>query len=675
MSVVIETTLGEITVDLFIKDRPRACLNFLKLCKIKYYNYNLFHTISRGFIAQTGDPTGSRSEGESIYGLLDGQQKRFFEGENEPRIKHTKMGLISFVGNEDRMVGSQFFLTLGEDLTYLDEKHCVFGEVVEGFDILEIINEVICDNDDRPYQDVRITHTIILDDPFPDPKKLVVPSRSPSPSSERLKGGRIAPDEDIDELEGKTPGEVAEMQAEREAKARATILEMVGDIPDADMAPPENVLFVCKLNPVTNDDDLEIIFSRFGKIKSCEVIRDKKTGDSLQYAFVEFEDKTACENAYFKMDNVLIDDRRIHVDFSQSVSKVKWRGKGRGVTHYDEKGRKSSHIDNDIGKGNYKYRKNDNSHGNRKEASKKTRERLRSPNRRNSPSYNREYSKKSKYNNRREKSTSISPERRYGYSKSVPNKDKHKISDRERYTSRSNRDKSKSPKRRKGDSPPPRRDRENGGAKSSSNYRKPSASPKSRDRDASERRRGKSLSPKSHDRDKSDKHNKNRASSSRKSSPKGKSHTDRKKYVSKGRKMTDSDTDSSGTYEKIEKYKRNESHSAKVSDKSKSKRSSNSKSRKRSVSRESDSEREGERKKRKNKKKKSRYSSSEDSGSESEEGVKKKDERMSSDSESVKSKSRKKKSVKKSKRNMSSDSDDYKKESKLKKKMYESDSD
>lgn len=64
---------------------------------------------------------------------------------------------------------------------------------------------------------------------------------------------------------------------------------------------------------------------------SCEVIRDQKTQESLQYAFIEFEDRKACEDAYFKMDNVLIDDRRIHVDFSQSVSKYKWKGKGRGV--------------------------------------------------------------------------------------------------------------------------------------------------------------------------------------------------------------------------------------------------------------------------------------------------------------------------------------------------------
>jgi hypothetical protein len=67
---------------------------------------------------------------------------------------------------------------------------------------------------------------------------------------------------------------------------------------------------------------LELIFSRFGKILSCEVIRDKKTGDSLQYAFIEFENQKDCEQAYFKMQGVLIDDHRIHVDFSQSVGRV-----------------------------------------------------------------------------------------------------------------------------------------------------------------------------------------------------------------------------------------------------------------------------------------------------------------------------------------------------------------
>jgi peptidyl-prolyl cis-trans isomerase-like 4 len=69
-------------------------------------------------------------------------------------------------------------------------------------------------------------------------------------------------------MEGKTLEEVEEIAKEKEAAARATILEIVGDLPDAEVAPPENVLFVCKLNPVTTDEDLEIIFSRFGKINT-----------------------------------------------------------------------------------------------------------------------------------------------------------------------------------------------------------------------------------------------------------------------------------------------------------------------------------------------------------------------------------------------------------------------
>ncbi|KAH9384403.1 hypothetical protein HPB48_026410 [Haemaphysalis longicornis] len=62
MSVVIETTLGDLTVDLYTVERPRACLNFLKLCKLKYYNLCLFHKIEQNFVAQTGDPTGTGAE-------------------------------------------------------------------------------------------------------------------------------------------------------------------------------------------------------------------------------------------------------------------------------------------------------------------------------------------------------------------------------------------------------------------------------------------------------------------------------------------------------------------------------------------------------------------------------------------------------------------------------------
>lgn len=335
MAVVIETTLGDFTVDLYTEERPQTCKNFLKLCKIKYYNFCLFHSVQTNFLAQTGDPTGSGTGGESIFGIVYGDKARYYEAEKLPKLKHTKPGLLSMVNCGDNMLGSQFFLTLGSELQSLDE-HCIFAEITEGMEILLKLNETICDNQHRPYKDIRITHTVILEDPFEDPSGLIVPSTSPEPSLLTLQNGRIGADEEIDETAGMTVAEVEEMKQAREAQARATILEIVGDLPDAEMAPPENVLFVCKLNPVTTDDDLEIIFSRFGKVKSCEVIRDHETGDSLQYAFIEFEEQKACEEAYFKMDNVLIDDRRIHVDFSQSVAKMRWKGKGRGVEYLDK---------------------------------------------------------------------------------------------------------------------------------------------------------------------------------------------------------------------------------------------------------------------------------------------------------------------------------------------------
>ncbi len=93
----------------------------------------------------------------------------------------------------------------------------------------------------------------------------------------------------------------------------------------------------CHVYTFCSLQDLQLIFSRFDQNAKAEIIRDPDTGDSLQYAFVEFETKEACNEAYFKMNNALIDDRRIKVDFSQSVAK-EWNrytlskrgGRGRG---------------------------------------------------------------------------------------------------------------------------------------------------------------------------------------------------------------------------------------------------------------------------------------------------------------------------------------------------------
>lgn len=329
MSVLLETSCGEIVVDLFVDDTPLAAKNFLKLCKIKYYNNNLFFNVQTNFIAQCGDPTGTGKGGTSVYGLMYGPQAEQFQDEikvGRSAGKHDKLGLVCMANTGPDSNKSQFFITLrAEDLEHLDGKHTIFGEVAEGFEVLDVINNLFCDDEGRPYQDIRIKHTYILDDPFDDPPQLEIPSCSPVrefPPEERV-GKRIPFEESLETVSGeRTEAELEESIKRKEAYSRAIVLEMTGDIPDADVKPPEEVLFVCKLNPVTTDDDLEILFSRFGKIKKCEIIRDSKTGDSLNYAFIEFETEDACIEAYEKMNNVLIDDRRIKVDFSQSVTKL-----------------------------------------------------------------------------------------------------------------------------------------------------------------------------------------------------------------------------------------------------------------------------------------------------------------------------------------------------------------
>ncbi|GAA91128.1 cyclophilin-type peptidyl-prolyl cis-trans isomerase [Aspergillus luchuensis IFO 4308] len=318
MSVLLETSLGDIVIDLLVDDSPKACEN-----------------VQKNFTFQTGDPIGPDSSesdgGSSIWGLLQGPSQRTFPLQLPPKLKHDERGTVSMAtvpspNDPDlRIAASQFIITLGDNLDYLDGKAVIFGKVVEGFDVLEKVNEAFIDDRGRPLKDIRIRHTVILDDPFEDPEGLVEPPESPVPSKAQLATVRIADDEDLDDDMDEESME--RLRREREARAQALTLEMVGDLPFAEVKPPENVLFVCKLNPVTQDEDLNLIFSRFGPILSCEVIRDKRTGDSLQYAFIEFENQKDCEQAYFKMQGVLIDDHRIHVDFSQSVSKLSesWR--------------------------------------------------------------------------------------------------------------------------------------------------------------------------------------------------------------------------------------------------------------------------------------------------------------------------------------------------------------
>ena len=231
----------------------------MKLCKIKYYNFSPVHSVQKNFSFQTGDPLGPDSKesdgGSSIWGVLDGRAPKTFVADIDPKLKHLEMGTVSMAtvaSTKDpdiRLAGSQFLITLGETLDYLDGKAAVFGKVVEGFDALQKINEAFIDERGRPLKDIRIKHTPILDDPFDDPQGLREPSSSPLPSKAQLATVMIGDDEVLDENIDEAA--VEKLRREREARAQALTLEMVGDLPFAEVKPPENVLFVCKLNPVT----------------------------------------------------------------------------------------------------------------------------------------------------------------------------------------------------------------------------------------------------------------------------------------------------------------------------------------------------------------------------------------------------------------------------------------
>lgn len=224
--------------------------------------------MQKGFTFQTGDPIGPDSPesdgGSSIWGLLEGPSKRTFPLEVSPKLKHDERGTVSMATvpsphDEDlRLAASQFIVTLGDNLDYLDGKAVVFGKVVEGFDVLEKINDSFIDDRGRPLKDIRIRHTVVLDDPYDDPPGLTEPPESPVPSKAQLATVRIADDEELDDNMDEESMET--LRREREARAQALTLEMVGDLPFAEVKPPENVLFVCKLNPVTQGTSFFLAF-------------------------------------------------------------------------------------------------------------------------------------------------------------------------------------------------------------------------------------------------------------------------------------------------------------------------------------------------------------------------------------------------------------------------------
>jgi len=369
MALLLETNLdGDLVIDLDLEGSPTLCRNFLKLAKARYFTSNLvFNVIQPNRFCQTGDPTGTGQGGSCIAGLLDSvdeekSTKRFLKASSAGReltssIDLRKRGRVvctELVGIPDT-IGSQFSILLGHDepghgmdgfYTTEGEKPKIIslGQVMEDDnDVLTKLEQAYCDPAGRPYVDIRLRRVLVLHDPFEDPPELSAYLKNLADFKFEADGKTVAKSPDVskpnretvperitaDQLtltNGEEDEEARLKEQENEARqqdhSRAVVLELLGDLPDAEAKAPENVLFVCKLNRETQEEDLELIFSRFDPNVNVDLIRDYETGDSLQYAFVDFSTKEQCVEAYFKMDNALVDDRRIKVDFSQSVAKL-----------------------------------------------------------------------------------------------------------------------------------------------------------------------------------------------------------------------------------------------------------------------------------------------------------------------------------------------------------------
>ena len=177
MSVIIETSVGDLEVDLFVDKAKNISRSFLKLCKIKHYNNALFSSVQQNYLAQiqTTNPT-------TIDHLLSSSEPKYLPDEIDPQKKHNKIGLLSTNNLGQDRNNSEFFITLTDlHLAHFDEKHTIFGQVQVGIHVLEKLNnEVIVDDGNMPYINLRILHTIVIDDPFEDPEGLVEPEQSPN---------------------------------------------------------------------------------------------------------------------------------------------------------------------------------------------------------------------------------------------------------------------------------------------------------------------------------------------------------------------------------------------------------------------------------------------------------------------------------------------------------------
>ncbi|MFB6093883.1 MAG: peptidylprolyl isomerase [Halanaeroarchaeum sp.] len=161
LRATLHTSEGDVEIDLYDERAPRTVENFVGLATGErewedpetgdviedepLYDDVPFHRVIDGFMIQTGDPTGTGRGGPGYT----------FDDEFHEDLRHDEAGIVSMANSGPDTNGSQFFITL-DPQPHLDDRHAVFGSVIDGMDVVRDIGSVPTDRDDDPMREVLL---------------------------------------------------------------------------------------------------------------------------------------------------------------------------------------------------------------------------------------------------------------------------------------------------------------------------------------------------------------------------------------------------------------------------------------------------------------------------------------------------------------------------------------
>ena len=151
--VVLQTNQGDIELELNPKIASLAVGNFMALVKKGYYNGVIFHRVIKGFMIQSGDPTGTGMGGESIWG-------KPFKDEFYPNVVFDKPFLLAMANRGPNTNGSQFFITVAP-APWLNGGYTIFGKVIKGQEVVKKIENIATDKANRPLKEQKIIKAYI----------------------------------------------------------------------------------------------------------------------------------------------------------------------------------------------------------------------------------------------------------------------------------------------------------------------------------------------------------------------------------------------------------------------------------------------------------------------------------------------------------------------------------